>query len=201
MTLNFHRRPCPAGGAWGSVRPQEWGKCDHSVFCLVPGAKLEVREEVRQLSLPLAEELGYELVDVELSQQGRTRVLRVLLDKPGGITVGECGRFSRRLGDCLEMNQTVPGSYFLEVSSPGIDRPIRTLEAVERFAGQRVTLSTHEPTEGRRHWEGLLLGPRGTEVGIRTDEGVENWFEWTAVRSVRLVVDPWGDKRPRGGRR
>jgi ribosome maturation factor RimP len=162
---------------------------------------LEVREEVRQLSQPLAEELGFELVDVELLVQGRARVLRVLLDKPGGITVGECAAFSRRLGDCLEMNQTMPGSYHLEVSSPGLDRPIRTLEAAGRFAGQRVTLTTVEPRDGRRHWEGELIGPRGTEAGLRTEDGIEHWFDWTDVKSVRLVVDPWAGKGSRGGRR
>ncbi len=162
---------------------------------------MEVREEVRQLSLPLAEELGYELVDVELSHQGHSRILRVLVDKPGGITVGECARFSRRLADCLEMNQTVPGSYHLEVSSPGIERPIRTLEAVERFSGRRVTLTTHELREGRRHWEGDLLGPRDGQAGIRTEDGNEHWFEWAQVKTARLIVDPWADKRSRGGRR
>jgi len=162
---------------------------------------LEVREEVRQLSQPLAEELGFDLVDVELLVQGRARVLRVLLDKPGGITVGECAAFSRRLGDCLEMNQTMPGSYHLEVSSPGLDRPIRTLEAVRRFAGQRVTLSTVEPRDGRRHWEGELIEPRGTEAGVRTEDGIEHWFDWAGVKSARLVADPWAGKRSRGGRR
>ena len=162
---------------------------------------MEVREEVRQLSQPLAEELGYELVDVELSHQGHTRILRVLLDKPGGITVGECARFSRRLGDCLEMNQTVPGSYYLEVSSPGIERPIRTLDAVERFRGQRIALTTHEVRDGRRNWDGELLGSRGSEAGIRTEDGTEQWFEWASVKTARLVVDPWADKRSRGGRR
>jgi ribosome maturation factor RimP len=162
---------------------------------------LEVREEVRQLSQPLAEEQGFEVVDVEMLAQGRTRVIRVLLDKPGGITVGECAVFSRRLGDCLEMNQTVPGSYHLEVSSPGLDRPIRTLEAVQRFAGQRISLTTYEARDARRHWEGELLAPRGSEAGVRTEDGVEHWFEWVDVKSARLVVDPWAGKRSRGGRR
>jgi len=162
---------------------------------------LEVREEVRQLSQPLAEELGYELVDVEALVLGRARVLRVLLDKPGGITVGECAAFSRRLGDCLEMNQTVSGSYHLEVSSPGLDRPIRTLEAAGRFAGRHVTLTTHEPRDGRRNWDGDLLGADGTRAGLRTEDGVEHWFEWSEVKSARLVVDPWEGKRSQGGRR
>jgi ribosome maturation factor RimP len=153
------------------------------------------------LSQPLAEELGYELVDVEALVLGRARVLRVLLDKPGGITVGECAAFSRRLGDCLEMNQTVSGSYHLEVSSPGLDRPIRSPEAAARFAGHRVTLTTHEPHDGRRHWDGVLLVTGDGRTGIRTDEGVERWFAWADVKSARLVVDPWEGKRSQGGRR
>ena len=74
---------------------------------------MDVREEVRQLATPLAEEDGFELVDVEQTAVGRHRVIRISLDKPGGISVGDCARFSRRLSDCLDMNQTVPGSYHL----------------------------------------------------------------------------------------
>jgi ribosome maturation factor RimP len=159
--------------------------------------KLEVREEVRQLARPLAEESGYELVDVELAFQGRHRVIRVLLDKPGGITVGDCGRFSRRLSDCLDMNQTISGSYQLEVSSPGIERPLRTLDAVERFAGKRAALATHDAHEGRRNFEGELLVPEQGLVGVRTDDGNEHWFEWSQVKSAHLIVDPWARVRKR----
>ncbi len=173
---------------------------------------MEVREEVRQLAQPLAEDDGFELVDVELSSLGRHRVIRVYLDKPGGVSMGDCARFSRRLSDCLDMNQTVPGTYHLEVSSPGLERPLRTLEHVERFVGQRVTLTTHEPLDGRRKWDGELIGARDGCAGLRTEEGEEHWFEWAGVRSARLVVDPWvglrnpkgrpaSTKRPRGGSR
>ena len=90
---------------------------------------MEVREEVRQLAHTLAEEEGYELVDVELLVMGGRRVVRVLLDRPGGVRIADCAAFSRRLSDCLDMNQTVQGRYSLEVSSPGIDRPLRSLES------------------------------------------------------------------------
>ena len=162
---------------------------------------MEVRDEVRQLAVPLADEAGYELVDIEFGPRGREWVIRVLLDKPGGITVGDCALFSRRLGDCLEMNQTVVGPYRLEVSSPGIDRPLRTLDAVSRFAGRRAALTTHEPHEGQRHFEGTLVGPEGVRVGVRLEDGRERWFEWAELRSARLVVvDPWADRRsPRDG--
>jgi ribosome maturation factor RimP len=121
----------------------------------------------------------------------------VLLDKPGGITVGDCAIFSRRLSDCLDMNQTVPFGYHLEVSSPGLDRPLRTQEAVERFAGQRASVALHEPVEARRNFEGELRAGREGSIGLRDDEGREWWFEWGAVRSARLVVDPWARVRNR----
>lgn len=173
---------------------------------------MDVREEVRQIAGPLAEEDGYELVDVELGAVGRHRVIRVYLDKPGSVSLGDCARFSRRLSDCLDMNQTVPGAYHLEVSSPGLERPIRTLEHVQRFAGQRVSLTAHEAQNGRRNFEGTLLGPDAGRAGLRLDEGDEYWFDWSDVKSVRLVVDPWAglrnpkgrsaaERRPRGGAR
>jgi ribosome maturation factor RimP len=172
---------------------------------------VEVREELRHLAGPLAEEAGYELVDVEHVVQGRARIVRVLLDKPGGITVGDCAEFSRRLGDCLEMNQTIPGAYRLEVSSPGIDRPLTTLDAVRRFEGRRAALTLRDAMDGRRRYEGVLKAPAGERVALLGDDGQMRWFEWADVRSVRLVVDPWAEtrearetargRRPRGGDR
>ena len=153
------------------------------------------------MAQPLAEEAGFELVDVEFAVQGRHRIVRVFLDKPGGVTVGDCGAFSRRLADCLDMNQILPGSYHLEVSSPGLERAIRTLEAAARFAGQRATLLAHEPRDGRRRFDGVLLAPEGERVGVRLDEGEEHRFDWPEVKSIRLVVDPWAGKRSRGGSR
>ncbi len=162
---------------------------------------MEVREEVRQLAQPLAEEAGVELVDVEYATHGSRRVVRVLLDKPGGVTIGDCATFSRRLSDCLEMNQTVPGRYDLEVSSPGVARPLRSLDSVQRFAGQRAAIELREPREGRRHFEGELLAPGDGRAGVRTDEGGEHWFAWADVKSARLVVDPWSVARSRGRNR
>jgi ribosome maturation factor RimP len=156
---------------------------------------VEVREEVRLLAEPLAEEAGLELVDVEQTSASGRRVIRVLLDKPGGVTVGDCAGFSRRLADCLDMNQTIPGTYQLEVSSPGVQRPIRTAEAVRRFAGERVSLAAHDARDGRRNFEGDLIGPDGERPGVRTEDGAEHWFDWNEVKSLRLVVDPWARVR------
>jgi len=152
---------------------------------------VEVREEVRQLAEPLAEDDGFEVVDVEQASQGNTRVIRVFLDRQGGVSIQDCARFSRRLSDALDMNQILPGRYHLEVSSPGLERPIRTLEHVQRFSGARVTVQTHELRDGRRRFDGALLGPdEAGRAGVRNDEGDEFWFDWAEVRSARLVVDP-----------
>ena len=125
--------------------------------------------------------------------------IRVLLDKSGGITVGDCARFSRRLADCIDMNQTVSGSFQLEVSSPGLARPLPTLESAARFAGHRASVTLHEARDGRRNFEGMLLEPEGARAGLRSDDGVEHRFEWAEVRSARLIVDPWaGSRRPKG---
>ena len=162
---------------------------------------MEVREEVRQLAEPLAEEHGYELVDIEQASLGHHRVIRIYLDKPGGITLDDCAQFSRRLADAIDMNQIIPGAYHLEVSSPGLERPIRTLEHVKRFAGQRINVHLHDARDGRRRWEGVLLGPVDGQAGVRTDEGDEQWFEWAGVRTAHLVVDPWaGLRQPKGAR-
>lgn len=170
-------------------------------FLSLPGVKVEVREEVRQLAGPLAEDAGLELVDVEFLVQGRHRIVRVLLDKPGGITVGDCSSFSRRLADCLDMNQTFNGPFHLEVSSPGVERPLRTLESVGRFTGQRASITTHDARDGRRKFDGELLGVSGTRAGLRVEDGTEQWFEWAEVKTARLLVDPWSEHRSRGGTR
>ena len=81
------------------------------------------------------------MVDVECLALGKRRVVRVLLDRPGGIRIADCARFSRRLSDCLDMNQTIQGHYHLEVSSPGIQRPLRTPQAMARFVGERAAPS------------------------------------------------------------
>ncbi len=169
-------------------------------FLSLSGAKLEVREEVRQLAQSLADEAGFELVDVELANLGRQRVVRVLLDRPGGLTVGDCASFSRSLADRLDMNQTVAGSYRLEVSSPGMDRPLKSLAAVARFAGSPVVLVCLAPRDGRRHFDGTLLGPEGGTCGVRTEDGTEHWFDWSEVKSVRLAVDPWEQVRSARGK-
>ncbi|MBI2914908.1 MAG: ribosome maturation factor RimP [Firmicutes bacterium] len=133
--------------------------------------KGKVPSVVSELAEPIAAQIGVEIVDVEYARQGRDWVLRVFIDKPGGVTIEDCKQLSEALGRRLDDVDPIPGSYALEVSSPGIERPLKKPKDFERFAGSAVRLTTFSPVEGRRSWEGTLLGMSGAAVALETGLG------------------------------
>ena len=164
---------------------------------------MDVRHEVLEIATPVVEDLGFELVDVEFVQSGRW-TLRVYIDRADGskaVSVDDCTLVSRRLDDALEMNQTVPHRFVLEVSSPGIERRLRTAEHFEKVVGERVFVQTHEKLEGRRRVEGRLSGADGTTVTIDLDEGGQWSAPILAIQKAHLVVDPWARLRAENGKK
>ena len=155
---------------------------------------------------PVLQSAGFELVDVRFVLEQGGWVLRVQVDLPLAqvtdiaqvpserVSLADCENISRELSAVLDVEDPIPQAYHLEISSPGIDRPLRTLEAVGRFIGTKVSLTTHELHEGRRKHEGELLAPEGERVGIVMD-GSELWFDWPEIKDMRLVVDPWARVR------
>jgi ribosome maturation factor RimP len=114
-------------------------------------------ERVRAITERVAASSGLELVEVELRGGGKSRMLRITIDKPGGVTHEDCANLSREVGTILDVEDAVPGgSYLLEVSSPGLDRPLTRATDFERFAGSLVKLTTREPVNGSQHFEGRL---------------------------------------------
>jgi len=114
-------------------------------------------EQVRGVADRVAGSRGLEVVEVELRGGGKARALRVFIDKPAGVTHEDCAEFSRELGTILDVEDVVPGnSYVLEVSSPGLDRKLFRPVDFERFAGSRIKLTTRNPMNGNRHFEGKL---------------------------------------------
>lgn len=162
---------------------------------------MDVRNEVVELSAPMADELGFEVVDVEFVPARSRSIVRVFIDRPGGVTLDDCARFSRRLGDLLEMNQTLPHAYVIEVSSPGIERRLRTGEHFRRYLGRRARVDAHVAVDGRRHVEGVIRGAQEDEVTLALDDGADWTVPLAAVKSARLVVDPWGERHAQGGAR
>lgn len=129
--------------------------------------------KIRELAEPLLNDLGLELVDLEFKQEGRRWFLRFFIDKEGGITLDDCADFSREIGPLLEVEDPVRTSYHLEVSSPGLDRPLKTPEDYRRFAGRLIKLKAREriDPDGRGHlrktFVGELLGLAEGKVRVR----------------------------------
>ena len=113
-------------------------------------------EQVREIAERVTSSSGLELLDVEFRGGGNSRMLRITIDKPTGVTHEDCANVSREVGTILDIEDAVPGSYLLEVTSPGLDRELSRPVEFERFVGSLVRLTTREPVNGNRHLEGRL---------------------------------------------
>jgi ribosome maturation factor RimP len=114
-------------------------------------------DKVREIAERVATSSGLEIVEIDLRGGGKARMLRIVIDKPSGVTHEDCANLSREVGTILDVEDAVPGgSYTLEVSSPGLDRKLLKAADYERFAGSRVKLMTRQPVNGNRHFEGKL---------------------------------------------
>ncbi len=116
-------------------------------------------ERVREIAERVAASSGLEIVELEFRGSGKSRMLRVFIDKPVGVTHEDCVGLSREISTILDVEDVVPGgSYLLEVSSPGLDRKLSRPADFERFTGSRVKVMTFQPVNGNRHFEGKLEG-------------------------------------------
>jgi ribosome maturation factor RimP len=135
-----------------------------------------------ELAAPLAEGEGMEIVDVEFRPEGSRggRVLRLYLDKEGGLSVDDLTRVSRRLSELLDAEDAVEGAYTLEVSSPGINRPLKKPEHFTRFVGKRIRVRTRDMIDGRRSFLGILAQVAGDSV-ILTQEGKQYQIPFSMI--------------------
>ena len=129
-----------------------------------------ITEEVEKIVSPIVAELELELVDVEFIKEGRDWFLRVYIDTPNGnIDIEQCSQVSEKLSEELDRTDPIPQNYFLEVSSPGAERPLKKEEDFQNAIGQFVFIKTYETINGMKEFEGYLLayGPEGAEVEVR----------------------------------
>jgi ribosome maturation factor RimP len=143
---------------------------------------------IREAAGRVANSEGVEIVDVEW-KVGRQRLLRIYIDKPEGITHGDCQRVSEQLGVLLDVEDLVPGpGYTLEVSSPGLDRRLRNPAEFERFAGRKARISLVEPVENATFYEGRLAGLSGDMVRLEVN-GRVLLLPLERIRKANLVVE------------
>ena len=124
-------------------------------------------DKIREIAERVAQSSGLEVVDLELLGGGKARMLRVYIDKPGGVTHDDCSNFSREAGTIFDVEDAVPGgTYTLEVSSPGLDRKLSKPQDFERFVGSLMKLMTRDPVNGNRHFEGRLKSFEGGQLKL-----------------------------------
>ena len=148
----------------------------------------KTEKAVSELCGPVAESYGLELVQVQYRREDHGWVLRILVDRPGGVSVDECGALPREISDLLDVEDFIDNSYNLEVSSPGLDRPLTKPEDFERFTGREITLKTASPIEERRNFKGILEGIQDEVIKIESD-GKKYEINWSLVKKANLVPD------------
>lgn len=146
-------------------------------------------QELTQLLTPVVTGLGYELVGVEWDSNGRRRVLRIYIDVEGGITVADCERVSSQVSALLDVEDPIAGAYLLEVSSPGLDRPLFTLEHFQRFIHHRVQLRLKLPVGGQRRFKGVIAGIDGDRVILRGEDNSEIAILFANIDKAKLIPD------------
>ncbi|MDA8211741.1 MAG: ribosome maturation factor RimP [Clostridia bacterium] len=151
-------------------------------------AKKEIPAVVEAMVLPIVQELNLELVDVEFVKEGAHWYLRVFLDKDGGIDVEDCSSVSEQLSQLLDEQDPIPQAYMLEVSSPGLDRPLKKQADFAKYAGRLVRVKTYAPVDGKKELVGELKGLEGEDV-VLTVEGREVRIPWERAASIRLEIE------------
>ena len=150
-------------------------------------AKAAIDRRMAEIITPVIEDMGFELVRVRL-MGGKSHTLQIMAERPeGGIEVDECAQISTAVSAVLDVEDPITEAYTLEVSSPGIDRPLTRLKDFEAFEGYEAKLETAELIDGRKRFKGVLAGVEGTEVLINVEEGTIGLeFDW--LTEAKLVL-------------
>lgn len=148
----------------------------------------DYEQKAEKLLAPIVEANGFELVDVEYVKEAGEMYLRGYIDKPGGITVNDCEVVSRAFSDKLDEHDFIEESYIMEISSPGLDRPLKKEKDFARSIGKLVEIRTYRPIEKQKEFCGVLTAYDGSSVTIDED-GAERVFEKKDIALIRLYIE------------
>ena len=148
------------------------------------------QDKLTQLLTPAVEGLGYELVGIEHLPQGKHSLLRVYIDSAEGISVDDCSRVSHQVSGVLEVEEPIKGQFHLEVSSPGIDRPLFKLEHFQRFLGKKVKLKLYQAVEGRRKIIGFIERVDGNDIYIQdSDSDMSYQLQMDDIDKANIIAE------------
>ena len=153
-------------------------------------SKREIYEaKAEELVLPLVEANNFELVDVEYVKEAGTWYLRIYIDKEGGININDCELVSRAFSEILDKEDPIEDAYILEVSSPGLGRPLKKDKDFQRNLGEEVEVRTYKPINKQKEFYGILTAYDENTVTIESEEGESMTFEKVDIALIRLAFD------------
>ncbi len=151
--------------------------------------KEDYEQRTEEILLPIVDELGFELVDVEYVKEGGTWYLRAYIDKPGGITIDDCETVSMKLSDILDEQDFIEDSYVMEISSPGLGRPLKKEKDFARSLGSEVEVKTYREVDHEKEFTGVLKSYDADSVTIELDNGTDKTFQKGDIALIRLAFD------------
>lgn len=146
-------------------------------------------KRTEEILIPITEEHGCELVDVEYVKEGGTWYLRAYIDKPGGVSINDCETVSRKLSDILDEEDYIDDSYIMEVSSPGLGRPLKKEKDFKRSLGEEVELKTYRMIDKQKEFTGILKSYDDDSVTVAFEDGTERNFDKGDIALIRLAFD------------
>ena len=160
------------------------------------GALVQPLDRVRELASRVASTHGLDIFDVELKREGGQQVLRVVVDRPGpaatpeeSVSIEDCARVAEELGTLLDVEDVIPGGYTFEVSSPGLDRPLRTADDYRRFAGRWAKIVTSQPVDRQTAFAGRVKGIEGDDVLFESEGSKLMKLPLRLISRARLEVE------------
>jgi ribosome maturation factor RimP len=149
-----------------------------------------VASKIEEIAQRVAESEGLEIVEVEVKGGGQHRFVRISIDKPEGVSHGDCEMVSQQVGTILDVEDVVPGGrYTLEVSSPGVERKLLKPQDYERFQGKKAKITLRDPIDGRRNWEGTLAGIEDGLIRLDMERGDPLRFRFDQVQKANLKFE------------
>ena len=149
----------------------------------------DVKERIVRLSGPVADEQGVWIVDVEMAGSARKPTVRVFIDKEGGVTLDDCERFSRAMSALLDVEDIIPFSYVLEVSSPGLDRPLKNIRDFERSVGKLARVVTRESIAKQTFFVGRIMAVKENTVMLMMNNKEEVDIPFDRISKARLEIE------------
>ncbi len=148
---------------------------------------MKKNEQLSELLTPSVEALGYELVGVEYHPNSVNALVRVYIDKADGITLDDCMAVNEQVSGILDVEDPIPSKYTLEISSPGLDRPLFNLKDFKRFVGHQAKIRISRPIERQRNFKGTLMGVNGDLVTIEAEDGKQSELDINFIEVARLI--------------